>query len=79
MKRYEVNSICRVPLVFLTKKVVGNRKLSLSTTTVSDAAYIESGAYNRPRLIASDAWTANRLVAAIILNVTAFSVYLGVY
>ena len=47
--------------------------------TVSDAAYIESGAYNRPRLIASDAWTGSRLVAAIILNVTAFSVYLGVY
>ena len=61
------------------KNVVGNGKLSLSTTTVSDAAYIESRAYNRPRLIASDAWMGNRLVAAIILNVTAFSVYLSVY
>ena len=41
------------------KKVVGNRKLSLSTYHMqsSDAANIESGAYNRPRLIASDAWT----------------------
>ena len=69
-----MNSICRVPLVFLTKKVVGNRKLSLRLPAQSVMPRIESGAYNRPRLIASDAWTANRLVAAIILNVTAFSV-----
>ena len=34
---------------------------------------IESGAYNRPRLIASDACTGNRLVAAIILTKWIFS------
>ena len=74
-----MNSICRVPLVFFNEKCCRLQKTESSTTTVSDAAYIESGAYNRPRLIASDAWTGNRLEAAIILNVTAFSVYLGVY
>ena len=75
-----MNSICRVPLVFLTKKSCRQQKTeSFDYPAQSVMPRIESAAYNRPRLIASDAWTGNRLVAAIILNVTAFSVYLGVY